>query len=669
MNFDEVRVELSVASGGGLQKRVSMGDGTSCSEPYVPPPVDAAAVYHEWFDALADPPAPAAGRDLQARRRAQGEALYESLFGGCAGAFERKLDAMVLTGAMGIRSCLRVRLELGAMRAAATADPDAILPASSRPHELMVSPRAERFLARNRFVSIVRTIGAGAMPPPVPVLGPLRALVVSAVPADQPALGWEAEVERIRQALAARQDTRVEVLPHASFEDVTARLRAGFHILHFIGHGGYDAASGEWCLVFEQERASQRVVARDIADRFSDNPMLRLAVLNACHSGELARTEGGDVLAGLAAALSIYGVPAVVGMQVAVTDSCAIDFASAFYGALREGQPVEIAVADGRGATRLESPEWATPVLYLRGQNSDLFQFQASQEGPVTRDGELALRLGIRTFTQSPKFPHLAEWARNLDTTTERLLALEEFFDGRRAVREDLWPSRVLPRLDRFLGEAAGLGRPLDLKLAAHASVAFAAGYYLHTKPSAPVTLVQMTGGRVSRWTADDGGAVPAGPPWEPFEERQRDPGAEDVAVAVEISQGAAAEVESFLQTHPGAPRVGRLVVARIVGGPGGASVTSGAHAHRLAWELHQWLKNHTGNRAGRRLHLFLAAPNGFVFFFGQLALSLGKLSLYEYDFEATAGGTYERSVDLSAEPPVDLPAEPSVDLPAEPPS
>jgi hypothetical protein len=46
--------------------------------------------------------------------------------------------------------------------------------------------------------------------------------------------------------------------------------------------------------------------------------------------------------------------------------------------------------------------------------------------------------------------------------------------------------------------------------------------------------------------------------------------------------------------------------------------------------------------------HLFVAAPNGFTFFLGQLARPLGALRLYEYDFGAGMPGAYAPSIDLS---------------------
>ena len=649
MRYDEIRIELGTDPQGGFTTRVNLADLNTGEEPFVlPDGTDAAGLYREWFDSFEQEPSPAAKQALDERRRKVGEGLYQALLASAAPHLKDRLVALAQQQAFGQLRGLRLRLKLGNARGEGGEGADAALPAASLPFELMVPPGTPNFLARSRFISIVRTIGGPMPATPMAVMGALRVLVAVAQPNGCQPLGWQREIVKIQQALAGRQDTRVEVLEKASFDGVCARLRDGFHILHFIGHGQRDSGSGQWYLLFEREGEREPVLAQDIADRFGDNPLLRVAFLNACHSGELAKQAGDDTLAGVAAALSVRGVPAVIAMQISVGDNAAIDFSAAFYGALREGQPVETAVADGRLRLRLGSPEWATPVLYLRGESSDLFEFEDQSKAPVLRDaGPPELKLGIRTLVKSEKFPHLSAWAEKLATTTEKLLALEEFFDGRFIRAPALWGECVLPRLDRFLSEAVDQDRPLVLSLAAHSTVAFAAGYFFHTKPATETSLLQVTSGATLRWS-EKAGTVPAGPLWQDFEEKSLEASAADVAVAIEITQSTHLAVAKFLaESAASGLEVGRLVSARIAGEPGKTRVESGAHASQLAWQLHQWLKDHTGNHSQRRLHLFIAAPNGFVFFFGQLARSLGPVRLYEYDFEGTRHGTYEPSLDL----------------------
>jgi hypothetical protein len=553
---------------------------------------------------------------------------------------------------------LRLRLMLGDALGTGDLDAGALLPVSRLPWELSTDPERGRRLARSRFISIVRTVGAQSPPRPTKIRldGQLRVLVVDSQPEGATPLDYLAEKARIKKALGEWKYAHLEFLDHASFEETCRRLERGaFNVIHFIGHGGFNKNSREWYLLFEKDGQKDRVCAADIADRFGDIKTLRVAVLNACRSGELPGEEDGDPLSGIAAALSVAGVPVVVAMQIPVTDSMAIEFSEAFYGTLQSGLPVEAAVAKGRQVVRLASPEWATPVTYLRGASSELFEFNPnsgeSSGMPVDRSddtptGPAELMIGVRSFVESKDY-RLTEWAIQLNETTERFAPLEEFFQDRFIRNRSDWNNALLPRLEDFLADAVNQHRPLVLCLAAHTTVAFAAGYFFHTKEDAPLSLLQFTAGKSFRWSAEEG-PVPEGSVWQKFEEQDLDSTASDIALAIEITQSTSAAVNAYLpQLAQEGTKVGRLISARIAGEPGKTRVESGAHAYQLAWELQQWLKDQTGNRAERRLHLFISAPNGFVFFFGQLARNLGPLRLYEYDFEGTRHSTYEPSLDL----------------------
>jgi tetratricopeptide (TPR) repeat protein len=76
------------------------------------------------------------------------------------------------------------------------------------------------------------------------------------------------------------------------------------------------------------------------------------------------------------------GIPAVVGMQLPVSDPAAVAFSSQFYAALAEGLPVDAAVTEGRKAVfalRREA-EWGTPVLYLCASDAQLFEIEPEPE-------------------------------------------------------------------------------------------------------------------------------------------------------------------------------------------------------------------------------------------------------------------------------------------------
>src|SRR5262249_19215460 len=160
-------------------------------------------------------------------------------------------------------------------------------------------PERGRRLARSRFFSIVRTIGAKDPPRPTRVRpeGQLRVLVVDAEPEGVAPLKWLDEKARIKKALGEWKYAHLDFLDHASFEETCRRLERGaFHVIHFIGHGGFNKSSREWHLLFEKDGKCDRVCAADIADRFGDIKTLKVAVFNACRTGELPGDADGDPL-------------------------------------------------------------------------------------------------------------------------------------------------------------------------------------------------------------------------------------------------------------------------------------------------------------------------------------------------------------------------------------
>jgi CHAT domain/TIR domain len=102
-------------------------------------------------------------------------------------------------------------------------------------------------------------------------------------------------------------------------------------------------------------------------------PMPRLVVLNSCSGAESGAT---DLFSGSAAALVRGGVSAVAAMQYEISDPAAVAFARGFYAAIARGRGVDDAVTSGRVAILGVSDrtlEWVTPVLYLRGHDTQLF--------------------------------------------------------------------------------------------------------------------------------------------------------------------------------------------------------------------------------------------------------------------------------------------------------
>jgi hypothetical protein len=199
-----------------------------------------------------------------------------------------------------------------------------------------------------RYVHEVRTI-------PSPKPERLRVLYLTANPEMD--LRTEVEVRQVQDAVRkAKYRDLVEIAyrPAATPEDLLDGLNdIRPHIVHLSGHGG------EGMVVFDNASVTTprgRMVTLDRLARglaATDSPP-RLLLLTACDT--LAR-----------AAVLLESVPVVIAMTTNISDVAAIVFATRFYAALASGQPVSVAVKQGRVAVEFTGLEesW-TPNLLAR---------------------------------------------------------------------------------------------------------------------------------------------------------------------------------------------------------------------------------------------------------------------------------------------------------------
>jgi hypothetical protein len=242
------------------------------------------------------------------------------------------------------------------------------------------------------------------------VEGTVRLLVISPSDAGAP--------ERLRATLQPSiQAGELEWLTpltgaHASKAYVLQRLRQQPtpHILHFIGHGGLDEGENPMLRLGDTEGQESwlkvELLAKELEALFRDE--LRLVVLEAC---EGARP---GTLPSAAALLAQAGAGAVVAhlwpVRADVARRCSGSFYRSLSGAAARRGDVGRSLHDARRtllAEFEESAEAFSPVLYLRGYDTTLFDFQGrklpalSQSAPATPDGS------VRPLASVPK-----QWAR-----------------------------------------------------------------------------------------------------------------------------------------------------------------------------------------------------------------------------------------------------------------
>jgi formylglycine-generating enzyme len=294
-----------------------------------------------------------------------GRELFDALFAEeIASLFQQSYGKVLAKGRR-----LRIRLQLNVEDAS-------IAPVATLPWELMYRHDRREFLVLSADTTLVRSLDVpiGAYDPPA-ITGPVRVLFVMANPRGD--LDLHAERAEIEKQLAEdlrelpaneaseRREIVAEFLEDATFATLEDRLRnKDYHIIHFMGHGAFDEQHQGQLLFHDGTLRS----GADLGELLKRERMTRLVTLNACRTAEGSGKAGADPFAGVAAALVMAGVPAVVAMQFPITDAAAIAFSARLYSALGRGEPLEEAVDLGRRrikALARDQREWATPVLFV----------------------------------------------------------------------------------------------------------------------------------------------------------------------------------------------------------------------------------------------------------------------------------------------------------------
>jgi hypothetical protein len=295
--------------------------------------------------------------------RTLGEQLFTALFQADARSVFDRTAAAAQVRDGGIRLRLMMDLRHTGMTEVA-----------SLPWELM-RPRDQGPLVVSNQTLLVRSPDIVQATEPRPFEPPLRILLVISNPRGSVPLNLEEERARITQVWGPLPDVLVDTCPPVLSRLLDRLRETDYHVIHYMGHGEFEQASGRGALVMETiEGGRDLVTGEDLGVALRDElRALRLVFLNACKSGATGRRAGVDPFAGIATGLLQAGVPAVVAMQFPISDRAAITFSETFYQCVAKGDPVDVAMAEGRKKLwQLE--EWATPVLFLRSRDGVLFE-------------------------------------------------------------------------------------------------------------------------------------------------------------------------------------------------------------------------------------------------------------------------------------------------------
>ena len=219
------------------------------------------------------------------------------------------------------------------------------------------------------------------------------------------------------------------------------------------------------------------------------------------------------------------------------------------------------------------------------------------------------------------------------------ILSLLELFNGRYLNPDNDWHA-IAQQIGAFLCERAKFMPAMRLTLDAHASIAFVSGRVLHLKSGVRPELVQNGRKGLEIWHAEDGSN--AGSASFEFVSENLGSG-RDLAVAINVSRPTVDDVKSYV-SKKNAP-VGSLLVCALPAGPDQAGVSGGQHAAALTDQIAAQIRELRASMDIETVHLFVSAPNSFVFYLGQQAQAIGQHQMYEFDFDGEHSSSYFPSV------------------------
>jgi len=221
---------------------------------------------------------------------------------------------------------------------------------------------------------------------------PIRVLVVISDPDDieekynLTRVDAEAERKTLESAFESADSSELEVDfldPPVTPERLEGKLRDGYHILYYLGHGAFSAKRGQAVLYVQEDEGHTRLLRDDeLASMLARQGIQpRLVFLAACQS---AARSTADAFLGLAPKLVSVGVPAVVAMQDLVTVESARTFSATFYRRLLEHGQVDLAVNEARSTLLTAGrPDATVPTLFMRLKSGQLWGAEADARGEV----------------------------------------------------------------------------------------------------------------------------------------------------------------------------------------------------------------------------------------------------------------------------------------------
>ncbi len=239
---------------------------------------------------------------------------------------------------------------------------------------------------------------------------PLKVLVIISSPMDLDEKGeYQPDPDEITtlmeplKPLEEEGKIKMDFLERAQVNRIQDKLKEGYHIVHFIGHGVSGDEAG--LLIEGKERNSKVLHQNEVSQLFGISPP-RLLFFSACESSPLIPF------------FVSRKVPAVLAMQLSVFVDVAHEFVERFYSFLVKGDSITQAVSQARSYVLLEEGKgctgWFTPVLYVWGENVLKINTKSPPRKPVKKthgQDRMSDLIGVENFVGRRKDLWLIEKA------------------------------------------------------------------------------------------------------------------------------------------------------------------------------------------------------------------------------------------------------------------
>lgn len=274
------------------------------------------------------------------------------------------------------------------------------------PWEALCKPgTSESFWGTDPKVLIARGVASSEPWEPREVRGAVRVLAIAPGSDDR-------ALTSLRDALEPSIEAgEIEWLDSIAGEDISARvlydrLRRGKtpHVVHFLGHGGVDL-SGRPVLRLADDEDEEEVwitaeaLARELSASFCED--LRLVILEACEGAKAGAFGSAAEILGKAGADAVVAHLWPVKADVART--CSTELYRALTGADRSMGDIGASVAAARRTLLSQSAEAFSPVLYLRGSDSVIFNFEGRRvSAPKGKRKSKSLAPALQLLLEKP---------------------------------------------------------------------------------------------------------------------------------------------------------------------------------------------------------------------------------------------------------------------------